>query len=147
MKVIFKVCCDPSKGATTSRPRSTSTSTALPPAVPSSVPRDDLLPSDRRRPWPSGAGSNATRPALPPGKASGTVAPTDGRTGTAAGRGPGDTPAPALARVPATTAAQQLGRPSRRRMCLWPTGSSLPRRPPRTETNRQTRQGLRMRSW
>lgn len=68
MKVIFKVCCDPSKSATTSRPRSTSTSTALPPAVPSSVPRDDLLPSDRRRPWPSGGGTNATRPALPPAR-------------------------------------------------------------------------------
>lgn len=61
MKVIFKVCCDPSKGAPTSRPRSTTTSTALPPAVASSAPRDEV-PSDRRRPW---ANNNATRPALP----------------------------------------------------------------------------------
>lgn len=61
MKVIFKVCCDPSKGAPTPRPRSTTTSTALPPAVASSAPRDEM-PSDRRRPW---ASNNATRPALP----------------------------------------------------------------------------------
>ncbi|KAL3213370.1 hypothetical protein MRX96_035430 [Rhipicephalus microplus] len=69
MKVIFKVCCDPSK-STTSRPRSTTTSTALPPAVPSSVPRDELS-SDRRRPW----ATNATRPVLPAGPAARPRAP------------------------------------------------------------------------
>lgn len=70
MKVIFKVCCDPSKSTTASRPRSTTTSTALPPVVPSSVPRDEL-PSDRRRPW----ATNATRPALPAGPAARPRAP------------------------------------------------------------------------
>ncbi|KAH6941988.1 hypothetical protein HPB50_026671 [Hyalomma asiaticum] len=70
MKVIFKVCCDPSKSTTTSRPRSTTTSTALPPAVPSSVPRDELA-SDRRRPWVT----NGTRPVLPAGPAARPRAP------------------------------------------------------------------------
>ncbi|KAL3213371.1 hypothetical protein MRX96_035431 [Rhipicephalus microplus] len=63
MKVLFQVCYDLSK-SNTSWPRSTTPRTALPPAVPSSVPRDELS-SDRRRPWTT----NATRPVLLDGPA------------------------------------------------------------------------------
>ncbi|XP_042145364.1 ephrin-A5 isoform X1 [Ixodes scapularis] len=111
MKVIFKVCCDPSKTPPTPRPRSTTTSsTASPPA---GSPRDELPAGpepDRRLQW--GADANATRAV-----AAGAAPPTPAR------------PRPPWAGPPSPTTTTPTAPPQLPPRRWFPT--VFPPRPPR----------------
>lgn len=120
MKVIFKVCCDPSKTAATPRPRSSTTSSTLAPE--SSAPRDSLghpaLEPDRRLQW--GVDQNATR-----------VVSTAGGASPPSVAGPVRPQAPWPAQIGPSSTTSPAGIPAMPPRRWFPTAFPPPPRPPR----------------